>query len=80
MDAIWNRIIKFEGQTFYTKTGRPFSYRVKNESIVLNNTNRTIARKQIEEASLVGSDTVTAYQQFQGPSYIYGLLHDSRIM
>jgi hypothetical protein len=25
-DAIWDRIVALEGQTFWTKTGKPFTY------------------------------------------------------
>ena len=79
MDTIWSRIQKHIGETFYTKTGVEFSYHLRNDYIVLENTNRSIPRKQVEEALLIKSDKVSDYNKYQGYAYLWGLLHDSRI-
>ena len=34
-DKVWNRIIKYKGKVFKTKTGRPFSYKIIDEKIIL---------------------------------------------
>lgn len=77
---VWNNIMLHVGETFYTKTGRPFTYHIRNDYIVLENTNRTIPRKQVEEAFTIESDVVTDYNKYQGYAYLFGLLHDPRIV
>ena len=79
-DLVWKNILLHAGETFYTKTGKPFTYHLRNDYIVLENTNRTIPRKQVEEALLIKSDVVTDYNRFQGYAYLFGLIHDSRIV
>lgn len=65
--------------TFYTKTGIEFTYHIRNNYFVLENTNHTITRKQAEEALSIKSDKVSDYSKYQGYAYLWGLLHDSRI-
>lgn len=79
-DLVWINILLHAGETFYTKTGKPFTYHLRNDYIVLENTNRTIPRKQVEEALIIKSDVVTDYNRFQGYAYLFGLIHDSRIV
>ena len=77
--TIWSRIQKHAGNTFYTKTGIEFTYHIRNNYFVLENTNHTITRKQAEEALSIKSDKVSDYSKYQGYAYLWGLLHDSRI-
>jgi len=79
-EKVWQKIKLHAGETFYTKTGLSFSYHIRNDYIILENTNHTIPRKHIEEALLIQSDTVTAYSKFRGPSYLYSIMHDPRIV
>lgn len=79
-ESVWQTIKNHSGDTFYTKTGIPFSYHIRNEYVVLENTNRSIPRKQIEEAITVQSDKVTDYNKYQGYAYLFGLIHDPRII
>ena len=53
MKTVWNNVKKHAGEKFYTKTGVEFSYHVRNDYIILENTNRSIPRKQLEEALLI---------------------------
>lgn len=78
--TVWGNIRRHAGEEFHTKTGVPFSYHIRNDYIVLENTNRSIPRKQVEEALSIQSDRVTDYNKFQGYAYLFGLLHDSRIL
>ena len=80
MDHVWKNIKRHAGEKFHTKTGVEFSYHIRNDYIVLENTNRSIPRKQVEEALLINSDTVTDYNKFQGYAYLFGLIHDARII
>ena len=77
---IWNTILNHAGETFYTKTGVPFTYHIRNDYIIIENTNRTIPRQQVEEAVTIKSYKTTDYNKFQGYPYLFGLLHDSRIV
>lgn len=76
---IWQKVCTLEGEVFYTKTGVPFTYHIRNNYICLENTNRVIPRKQVEEAADIKSDVVTSYSKYQGYPYLYGILHDARI-
>ena len=80
IDFVWRNLKLNEGEPFFTKTGRPFSYQVRNNYIVLLNTPRTIPKWQVEEALGIQAETVTAYGKYQGPAYLYALLHDRRIV
>ena len=79
IDLVWRNLKLNEGEQFFTKTGRPFSYRIQNDYVVLLNTPRTIPKWQVEEALGIQADIVTAYEKYQGPSYLFALLHDPRI-
>ena len=47
MDYVWRNIKLHAGEKFHTKTGVEFSYHIRNDYIVLENTNRSIPRKHI---------------------------------
>ena len=79
MSKAWSNIKKHAGETFFTKTGIKFTYHVRNDYIVLENTNRCIPRKQVEEALSLKSENLSDYQKYQGPSYLCALIHDARI-
>jgi len=80
-DRIWTNILKHEGEEFYTVTGKPCSYRISGNQIVLLNTNRNISRSNIECALDVVNPTVSKLESMnlQGPSYIMAIITDSRI-
>ena len=80
-DRIWTNIVKHEGEQFYTVTGKPCSYKISGNQIILLNTNRNIPRSNIERALDVVNPTVSALERInlQGPSYIMAIISDSRI-
>ena len=59
ISKVWKKITDCAGQTFYTKTGVPFSYHIRNEYIYLENTNRAIPKRQVEESLSIRSDFVS---------------------
>lgn len=81
IETIWKRIKMYEGETFYTKTGCPYTYHVRNHIMVLENTNRNIPIGDFEKALAVANPGVVEFQRMnlQGPSYIYGIITDYRI-
>ena len=80
ISKVWKKITDCAGQTFHTKTGVPFSYHIRNEYIYLENTNRAIPKRQVEESLSIRSDFVSDYKKFQGAAYLFGILHDERIL
>lgn len=79
MNKVWSNIQIHAGETFSTKTGVEFTYHIRNDYIVLENTNRSIPRKQVMDALSIMSDKVSDYNKYQGYAYLWGLLHDPRI-
>ena len=80
ISKVWKKITDCAGQTFHTKTGIPFSYHIRNEYIYLENTNRAIPKRQVEESLSIRSGFVSDYKKFQGSAYLFGILHDERIL
>ena len=82
IESVWSRIALHAGEFFYTKTGVPFTYHVTNRLVVLDNTKRNIPIGNFETALAVAKPSVVAFQRLnlQGPSYIYGIITDSRIV
>lgn len=62
ISKVWKKITDCAGQTFHTKTGVPFSYHIRNEYIYLENTNRAIPKRQVEESLSIRSDFVSDYK------------------
>jgi len=80
-DRIWANIVNHEGEQFYTVTGRPCSYKVSGNQIILLNTTRNIPRSNIERALEIVNPTVSQFERLnlQGPSYIMAIITDPRI-
>jgi len=80
MIEVWARISALAGETFTTKTGRPFAYDSDARAVHLRNTNRSLPRAQFEAAlerfPVSGPGEL---QDLQGPSYIYAILTDRRV-
>ena len=80
-DAVWHRIVALQGQTFHQKTGKPFRYRVPGNSVVPSTTNRQLPRSHFarayERAPIAGPGQL---QDLQGPSYLYAILTDPRVL
>lgn len=80
-DRIWANIVKHAGEQFYTVKGRPCSYKISGNQIILLNTTRNIPRSNIERALDVVNPTVSQFERMnlQGPSYIMAIISDPRI-
>lgn len=79
---VWKRITSHAGELFYTKRGVPYTYHISGQRIVLENTNRNIPYRDIERALSLPDLSVTKLNQInvQGPSYLYGIITDRRII
>lgn len=82
IELIWKRIESFSGEVFYTKTGKPYTYHVKNQLVVLENTNQNIHMSCFEKALSVSNPCVAEFNKLnlRGASYIYGIITDPRII
>jgi hypothetical protein len=78
---VWRRIVELQGQTFHQKTGRPFAYTVAGGSVVPTTTNRQLPKSHFarayERVPLRGPGQL---QDLQGPSYLYAILTDPRVL
>ena len=79
-DAVWAAIRSLAGQEFKTKTGIPFAYDA-DQAAVYPPTNRVLPRTDFQKAwALRPLKTTTQLQHLQGPSYIFAILTDPRIV
>src|SRR5205807_2155501 len=73
--------VRHQGETFHLVRGNPFSYRVVGNVLNPNRTNRNIPRSNFEKAlALLPLKSTTDLKHLQGPSYIYAILTDRRII
>lgn len=85
VSALWNRIISLEGQTFQTKTGLPFTFRMGPGHIVPIRDGRQLDRKisqgdfvkALELMPLHGPGEIS--DVVQGAAYVYAILTDRRV-
>jgi len=80
-ENVWQRIVEHQGETFKTKTGLPFTYRVEGDKFLQDRTPWTITIQDFEEAfahvPIDGPGRIG--DLVQGSSYVWAVLHDRRI-
>ena len=81
INTIWHRIRKHEGSIFRTITGIPFSYEIQSDHVVTDRTPYWLSKSQFAIAlEMVPFDGPGVINNLvRGPSYIWAILHDSRI-
>ena len=81
IDEIWKRIKTCQGETFKTIQNLEFSYEVTGDSLIPSRTeyklSKSDVKKALERVPLKGPGEIT--DDVRGPSYIWAILHDSRI-
>ena len=82
IESVWNNIKRHQGETFRTVTGKSFEYHVDGNAIKLHNTKRSIPKTNVESALLVPKPSPGLFTQlgFQGPSYLFAIITDERII
>ena len=84
IDRVWENICRREGEIFYTATKRvPYDYVIRGEHLYINNDpKRKISKDSFEKALLIENPTPSKLQQegIWGPSYVYGIITDNRIV
>lgn len=81
-NTIWSNIIKCENQPFWTKTKKPYTYTIKNDCVIVNSDNRRkLSKISFERALRINnpSPKTIELEGIWGPSYVYGIITDSRI-
>ena len=82
IDQVWANIRRHEGETFYTITHIEYTYVVKDNYILINNdSRRKITKINLSKALKIQNPTCSKIGNagIWGPSYIYGIITDSRI-
>ena len=83
IDAIWNNIRHCEGKTFKTVRGVEFQYVVYNDYVLINDDKkRKITKNAVKKAFSIVNPTPAKIQKagIWGPSCIYGIIADNRIV
>jgi hypothetical protein len=75
-EEVWRRIAQHEGETFYTKGGLPFTYRVRGSAVCPNRTRQRIPKEDFKKAyerwPVKGPGELN--QIVRGPSYVWAIL------
>ena len=84
MDELWNRIRNYEGETFFTATGLPFTYTIlggeKLQPIREGSPRWIVSRATLEKAvSMLHEKKAVFNRAIIAPSYVYAILTDPRI-
>jgi hypothetical protein len=78
---VWDRIVKNTGKVFYTKKGLKFTYIVQENALTTDRTKYPLTRKDFMSAyrhvPLEGPGELAGL--VRGQSYIWAILHDTRI-
>jgi hypothetical protein len=78
---VWDRIVAREGDTFKTKTGLAFTYKISGDGFLPSRTQYRITKSDFETAYAVvplpGPGAINSI--VRGPAYVWAVLHDSRI-
>ena len=78
---VWNRIIRFKGEEFETKTHLPFTYEIKGKVFRSNRTEYNISKSDFEKAfaqvPLDGPGKISG--TVRGSAYVWAVLHDKRV-
>lgn len=80
-EEVWMQIERHAGETFRQKRGGEFTYQVDAGCVLPDRTNRMLPRSHFEQAFVrMPVEGPGALQDLQGPSYIYAILTDPRII
>ena len=83
IDKVWANICQHEGEVFYTTRKIEYKYVVEENCILINNDpRRKIKKCAIEKALIIENPSPSKIQRenIWGPSYVYGIITDGRII
>ncbi len=81
VDQIWQRLRSLQGETFETKTGKPFTFEISGDIFKPSRTEYNISKADFQKAlELVPIDGPGAINSLvRGPAYIWAVLYDVRV-
>lgn len=81
-ENIWNNIIKNEGKEFCLLRGKKFAYVIKNDSVIPSTTRFPLSKENFAKAIpyLPLNNTNPIQSICYGPSYVFSILMDKRII
>ncbi len=82
-EIIWNNIKLCEGETFKTIRGKEYRYVIYSDFLLINDDKkRKIAKGSFEKAMLIENPSPSKIKNegIWGPSYVYGIITDGRIV
>jgi hypothetical protein len=82
IDLIWKKIIDNQGKTFYTIRKLQFTYTVDGNYLKTSRTDYNLSKTDFKKAlSHYPYESPSILKDIiQGPSYVWGILHDERII
>ncbi len=83
IELIWNNIKQCEGEVFKTVRGIEYRYVFYGDHILINNDKkRRITKESLENAMLIKNPSPSKIKNegIWGPSYVYGIITDKRIL
>ena len=83
LERVWNNIKRCEGEAFHTVTGIEYTYVVYTDYLLVNNlASRRITKDMIATATAIHNPTPRkiGLEGCRGPSYIWGIITDKRII
>ncbi len=85
-EDIWQRIVERAGETFYTITNLEFTYKVIENHVLPYRDGRFVGRRLPKNSFQLVNDSGpypgpgAINQAVQGPSYVWAILNDERII
>ena len=77
----WKKIEKHSGEQFTQIRGGKFTYEINGNHVRLDRTNQQIPKSHFEKAfELLPLENTVSIQSLRGPSYIFAILMDERIL
>ena len=79
-DIVWERIIKNQGETFYTISGLELIYKVENDTLTHNRSTFVIPKTLLKKVYLqTPIKSLSQLKHLRAYSYLYAILTDERI-
>lgn len=81
-ETIWERIVKFEGESFFTIKGLEFTYSMQNDILIPSRTYFNLTKENFHKAynELPVERPGAFYSEIFGSSYVWAILNDKRIV
>lgn len=81
-EIIWQRIRKFEGETFHTIRKLSFTYEINDDVLIPSRTDFKLTKENFRQAFNQIPVQGPSYfsEDIMGASYVWGILSDTRIV